>query len=109
MEGIETIREAATLAEALVSARCNPPTLVILDLNLPDGLGMHIIGQLKHGAPLLRIAMLSVHAEPAYRQQCLALGADWFFDKTCEIEDLLEVVRQCAAWLAAPALALNPA
>ena len=95
--GIASICEAATLGEALDSARCNPPTLVIMDLHLPDGLGTHIIHQLKQFAPLLKIAMLTIHSEPIYRQRCLAAGVDWFFDKATEVEGLLEVVRQQAA------------
>ena len=97
VEGIASIREAATLGEALDSAHCNPPTLVIMDLHLPDGMGTHIIHQLKQFAPLLRIAVLTIHAESIYRQRCLALGVDWFFDKGTEVEDLLEVVHQHAA------------
>ena len=97
VEGIASIREAATLGEALDSARCNPPTLVIMDLLLPDGLGTHIIHQLKQFAPQLWIAVLTIHADSVYRQRCLAAGVDWFFDKTTEVEDMLEVVRQHAA------------
>ncbi|HOE42224.1 MAG TPA: response regulator transcription factor [Rhodoferax sp.] len=92
--GIAVIREATTLAEALDSARCDPPTLVILDLNLPDGLGVDIIQQLKQCSPTLWLAVLTIHADPSYRQRCLALGADWFFDKATETDPLLEVVRQ---------------
>jgi DNA-binding NarL/FixJ family response regulator len=97
VEGIASIREAATLGEALDCAQCDPPTLVIMDLHLPDGFGMHIIHQLKQFAPLLWIAVLTNHSAPVYRQRCLDLGVDWFFDKTTEVEELLEVVRQQAA------------
>ena len=95
--GIAVIREATTLAEALDSVRRDPPTLVILDLNLPDGLGIDIIQQLKQRSPTLWLAVLTIHADPLYRQRCLALGADWFFDKATETDPLLEVVRQLAA------------
>ena len=95
--GILTISEATTLGEALESVRRNPPTLVILDLNLPDGLGMDIIAQLKQISPTVWLAVLTIHADPIYRQRCLALGADWFFDKASETDALLEVVRQLAA------------
>ncbi|MFZ4624542.1 MAG: response regulator [Rhodoferax sp.] len=95
--GIAAIREATTLAEALDSVRRDPPTLVILDMNLPDGLGMDIIGQLKQRSPTLWLAVLTLHADAIYQQRCLALGADWFFDKATETDPLLEVVRQLAA------------
>ena len=97
VEGIASIREAATLDDAMDSARRDPPTLVILDLALPDGLSTRIIKPLKRLSPTLRVAMLTLLAGPAYRESCLHLGADWFFDKACDIEDLLEVVRQQTA------------
>lgn len=96
VEGIATICEASTLSEALVSVQADPPALVILDINLPDGLGMDIIKLIKQLSPAVLIAMFTIHAEPAYRQHCLALGADWFFDKATETDALLEVVRQHA-------------
>ncbi len=95
--GIASIREATMLAEAIASVWYDAPTLVILDLNLPDGLGMNIIERLKQLSPTLRLAVLTIHADPFYRQRCLALGADWFFDKASETDALLEVVRQLAA------------
>ena len=95
--GIAIIREATTLAMALDSVRRDPPTLVILDLNLPDGLGIDIIQQLKQRSPTLWLAVLTIHADPLYRQRCLTLGADWFFDKATETDPLLEVVRQLVA------------
>lgn len=95
--GISSIREAATLGQALDSVRQDPPTLVILDMRLPEGLGMDIIQPLKQLVPTVLIAMFTLHANQVYRKRCLALGADWFFDKLDATEPLLEVVRQHAA------------
>lgn len=95
--GITRIEEASTLAEAVQYVQRDAPQLVILDLHLPDGLATQVIGTLKQMAPHMAIAVLTLHAEQSYRQRCLALGADWFFDKTREIEELVTVVRQHAA------------
>jgi DNA-binding NarL/FixJ family response regulator len=95
--GTACIREAATLEQAVQCARQVVPNLVILDLHLPDGLGLHIIGSLKQLSPDLHIAMLTIHADECYRQQCLALGAHWFFDKSTEFKTLIDVVRQQVA------------
>jgi DNA-binding NarL/FixJ family response regulator len=94
--GVKSIREAATLGHALDSVRQAPPSLVILDMSLPDGLGMDLIQPLKQLAPTVLIAMFTIHAHDAFRKHCLALGADWFFDKFTDTETLLEVVRQHA-------------
>lgn len=92
--GIDSIREAATLAEAMDCVRRDPPTLVILDMYLPDGLGLHIIQPMQQLAPALLIAMLTIHANYSVRKACLAQGAGWFFDKGVGIDDLLDVIRQ---------------
>ncbi len=94
--GIASIREASTLMEALDSVRQDPPALVILDMRLPDGLGMDIIKPLKQLSPAVLIAVFTIHANPSYSKRCMALGADWFFDKATETDALLEVVRQHA-------------
>ena len=94
--GISRIDEATTLAEAVQSVLRDASDLMILDLHLPDGLATQVISRLKQLAPNMGIAVLTLHAEQGYRQKCLALGADWFFDKTRECEDLLAVVRQYA-------------
>jgi DNA-binding NarL/FixJ family response regulator len=87
------IQEAVTLAQALHCARLDPPQLVILDLHLPDGLATEIIAPLRQLSPGLCIAVLTIHADAAYRHKCLSLGANWFFDKATEFENLLDVVR----------------
>lgn len=96
VEGITSIRQAATLGQALDSVRQDPPTLVILDMRLPDGMGMDFIEPIKRLAPAVLIAMLTVYSHDALRRHCLELGADWFFDKFTETDDLLDVVRQVA-------------
>ena len=93
---LAVIREVCTLGEALIDVKCNPPSLVILDLHLPDGFGANIIQPIKALAPASRIAILTSHADPEIRDCCLALGANWFFDKASELFFLMEVVRLLA-------------
>ena len=62
VEGISSIRQAATLGQALDSVRHDPPTLVILDMRLSDGMGMDFIEPIKRLAPAVLIAMLTVYS-----------------------------------------------
>jgi len=94
--GVGHIGEAATLAETLQSVERDRPSLVILDLNLPDDPDLSLIVRLKQRFPTLMIAVLTLYASPGYRQHCQTLGADWFFDKACDIDDLLKTVGQLA-------------
>jgi len=90
IKGVGVVREAGTLSDALDGARRDPPAVLILDLHLPDGLGDGVLQTLKQLAPEMRIAVFSLHADSSNQQQCLALGADWFFDKTTQTDALLD-------------------
>jgi len=97
IQGIEVIHLADTLAQTLISVRREPPTLVILDLHLPDGNASQIIRPIKQLDPGIQIAMLTNDASELNHRECQEAGADWFFDKSTEFLDLLDVVRQQAA------------
>lgn len=88
--GVRSVREAATLLAALDGIRSDPPSLLILDLHLPDGRGDIALQTLKQLAPEMRIAVFSLHANSSQQQQCQVQGADWFFDKATQVDALLD-------------------
>lgn len=94
---VEAIHTAGTLAEARQVVQKTLPTFAILDFHLPDGNALELIPSLKHIAPGLQIAILTNDASDFNRGKCLHEGAGWFFDKSTEFANLLEVVRQQAA------------
>jgi DNA-binding NarL/FixJ family response regulator len=96
LPGIGTTHTADTLAQTLESVRCERPTLVILDLHLSDGNAIQIINSLKQLEVGMGIAILTNDASEFNRRKCLGAGADWFFDKSTEFENLIEVVRELA-------------
>ena len=95
--GIGSIQVAATLAQALHSARRVPPAMAILDLHLPDGNATQIMDTLKMLAPGVKIAVLTNDASEFNRIHCRQAGATWFFDKSTECEALLQLVQAQAA------------
>jgi DNA-binding NarL/FixJ family response regulator len=57
--GIDSIATASTLAQARESAARIQPTLIVLDLSLPDGHGHSVIAPLKGLVGGVKIAVLS--------------------------------------------------
>ena len=95
--GIETRASAAALDEALLCARRDLSTFVLLDLNFPEGNALSIIPTLKRLPSTPQIAVLTNDARASTRRQCLQAGADWFFDKSTEFQIAIELVRTQAA------------
>jgi two-component system OmpR family response regulator len=96
MAGIETIHTANTLLKTLECVSHSAPSLLILDIHLPDGHAIQIIPRLKQLAPRMRIAIFTNDVNEFNRRKCLQAGADWFFDKSIECGELLAVVNQQA-------------
>jgi len=86
---------AETEADALALLQSYPWDLAILDLQLKQGNGLGVLKALDHHHTG-KIAVLTNFAFPQYRTRSLALGADFFFDKSREMSRVLEVAADLA-------------
>ena len=73
------------------SAQCD---IIIIDLFLHTGSGLGVLKALQSRNLAVHPVVLSNYATPEMRRRCLALGAERVFDKSCEIDQL---VNYCAA------------
>lgn len=67
-----------------------PCDLAIVDVMLRDGTGVEVLAALKRAENRIKRVVLTNYATPLIRDYCLALGADRVFDKSAEIENLLD-------------------
>lgn len=91
--GIDEVVVATNLSETLDVVYENPPAMLFLDLHLPDGNALQIVGVLRRMAPAMRIVMLTNDATEFNRCKCVDEGADAFFDKSTELEGALAWVQ----------------
>jgi DNA-binding NarL/FixJ family response regulator len=94
LPGVDRVMTASgcLLAQHLVTSQ--HPALVVLDLHLPDGDPVRLIPQFKLDHPGLKVAVLTNDATDYNRRRCLQAGAEWFFDKSTEFEQLLAQLQQ---------------
>ncbi len=64
--------------------------LAIVDLFLAEGSGLGVIAACRDRAPGRKVVVLSNYVHPELREHCLRLGADAVFDKSRDIDALLE-------------------
>lgn len=95
-ESGHTIRRAVDVQSALAALEVEVPTLVILDLILPDKSGYHLIEKLKSDSRWDRIPILvvSAMAEVPDRVRALECGADDFILKGFERVEFEARVRR---------------
>ena len=64
--------------------------LAIVDLFLKQGNGLGVVAACRSRTAGKKLVVLTNYATPAVRARCMALGADAVFDKSNDIEKLVE-------------------
>lgn len=98
---VQVVGHAESAGDAIDHLLQSPPPcdLAILDVMLRQGSGIDVLNALRKAASPLRRVVLTNYATPLIRDHCLALGADRVFDKSGEVDALLDY---CGALAAAP-------
>jgi CheY-like chemotaxis protein len=68
--------------------------VVVLDIKMPGMDGLETLGQIKRWAPDTEVIMLTGHASLSSGTQALTLGAYDYLMKPCDVEDLVEKIRE---------------
>ena len=90
---IENIHVAAlvdNVAEALNVLEQKNIDLAVIDIRLKTGLGTDILKSLKANNPNVIVIIFTNYAE--FKKECLKLGADYFYDKSNEFDELVESI-----------------
>lgn len=93
LEGIEVVAQANNAFEAVDMVREFKPDVAIVDVRMPERSGMELIKDVKSTRQPPTIIMLTNFPTPENREKCLIQGADYFFDKSSEIEEVMAVLK----------------
>jgi two-component system response regulator NreC len=95
--GFEVVAEASDLADARRYVRGHHPDVLVLDLNLPGGLSIGSIPEIRAECPETQIVVLTMQNEPVYAREALSSGALGYVLKEAAESELVEAVRRAAA------------
>ncbi len=93
---LEVVAEAASLTDARRYVRGHHPDVLVLDLNLPEGLSLDAIPGLRSEFPRTQVVILTMQSEPAYARRALGAGALGYVLKEAAESELVEAVRRAA-------------
>jgi CheY-like chemotaxis protein len=85
------VHEAGTAAQALNQAKTHLPSLVLLDLGLPDRPGLEVAREITAvpNTSGVRVVALTGRVGKKEREECFAAGCSHFFSKPIEPRELL--------------------
>lgn len=93
------VGEAADVPSAESGIRRTHPDVAIIDIRMPGGSGIDVVRNVKRGhlggGP--SFIMYTNYGLPQYRKACAEAGADFFFDKASESQQLSDALRMLAS------------
>jgi two-component system, NarL family, response regulator NreC len=94
---VEIVGEAGTAREALEAVRLLKPTVVLMDIGLPDLSGIDATREIKRTNPEVAVVALTIHEDEEYFFKMLEVGAGGYVPKRAAPEELLTAIRAAAA------------
>lgn len=93
IEGVQVNGFADTADEAIEQIQKLHPDAIILDIRLRQGTGFQVLQAVKGRGKGPLVIVLTNFAYPQYRKKYLDAGADFFFDKSNEFEQVVGVLQ----------------
>lgn len=91
--GIEVVGEASSGEQLVQLLAQKLPDVVLLDVRMPGGDGLHYLGRIKINYPTLPVLLFSTYDNPTYVARAVALGASGYVLKSESSEKLIEAIR----------------
>ncbi|HEX9333767.1 MAG TPA: response regulator transcription factor [Anaerolineales bacterium] len=93
---VEIIGEAASAHEAIEAAARLKPTVILMDIGLPDLSGIEATREIKKRNPEVSIVALTIHEDEEYFFKMLEAGATGYVPKRAAPDELLTAIRAAA-------------
>lgn len=96
INSIEIVGEAENGATALAMVENLKPDFVTLDIKMPGVSGILILFEIKRRSPKTVVFMLTNFPLEHYKRICYNAGANYFFDKSNEFEEMINTIQTLA-------------
>lgn len=93
---MEIVGEAGSAAEALAETERVKPTVILMDIGLPDKTGIEATREIKRKFPDVNIVALTIHEDEEYFFQMLDAGASGYVPKRAAPEELITAINVAA-------------
>jgi DNA-binding NarL/FixJ family response regulator len=90
----KNLLEANNIREAKKIMLDTLPDILITDIRMPGGTGLDLIKEIRKENPVTLIMVITNYPESQYKVEAFKTGANYFFDKSSEMDSLVETINQ---------------
>ena len=93
MDGISVVGEAGDVPGAIEGIKRAKPDTIILDIHMPGGNGLDVLQVAKSSRPTPIVIMLTVGPRSEYETASYMTGADYFFEKSSDLQNMARMLK----------------
>lgn len=94
LRGVHVVGYAGSASEAISGIQEAKPDVVTLDILLDQGTGYDVLEKVKSPSAPPVVIVLTNFPYPQYRTKYIQGGADYFFDKSTELDSVVGVLKK---------------
>jgi two-component system, NarL family, invasion response regulator UvrY len=91
---MQVIGEAENAGEALRLIQMKDAHVIVLDITMPGKSGLDLLPEIKQLRPMIKILILSMHAEEQFAVRALKSGASGYITKQSAPTELIKAIRK---------------
>jgi DNA-binding NarL/FixJ family response regulator len=88
VSGLEIVGQAQSIQAAFDAIGVLMPDVVMLDIQMFGGSGIDWLRKIRQANAAWVVVILTNYSSPPYRKKCMQAGADFFFDKAIEMNEV---------------------
>ena len=92
IKGVDVVGISDNEEDAFINIKSSYPDFLIIDIKLKSGDGINLLKRVKEKIPGTIIAILTSYFMPEFIDKCMAIGADYFFDKAKDFDKIENVL-----------------
>ncbi len=92
----EIISEAKNGIEALKIMKELKPDFILLDLRMPELNGFEVLKKIRESSYKPKVCIYTNYAYTQYKKRCMNEGADYFFDKNVDFQEVKNLIAELA-------------
>jgi len=96
-EGVTLVGEAQSLKEARAVIRHVSPSVIVVDIRLPDGNGIDLCQELRDEDPVRGVVVLTMYGDREHLLRARECGASSFVSKDAPARDVISAIRHAAS------------
>ena len=94
IDSVNVVAQTTNSYETIEEIKKHKPDVLILDIRMPEGSGINVLKYIQKNKTKIVTIVVTNYPIIQYKNKCFELGADYFFSKATEFDEVFKLVEK---------------